>query len=532
MAVQAVSEHIYATLVPGITNVTDRARCYTFYPWFVWAFDQESRSRNVNEFTRLLRRAECLHTLIGIAHELDRSDEWSHGGQLVGRDTLVDVAKTVLSGHATRLSRYAGLEADLADRYFKHRLGGLGQYYLGPLKKDLEVLAGDSKQGINYTAEWGVALAQLYDKKVDRKAFFQVLRDDRIDIAVLRSLTAFCPCRLRKNDQERLRLLDLLFCRGEGDLKQDFGQERRKTLLLLLDYAERVRGKALILTPESVIDAAYTRYLPDGTAWVVAPLLADIQREWGIYSRHELLAIAVQGLFWAALAALADDGGFVTDITAYAKWFEAQFSASVARLFGKSSFATAVDQYKTTYLQPMSDIQRPDHEVSLAQAAWDAQWQSNYDVVVDRCIRLLVCLVARGYEPAHYGKLDFPEHFLTTYEINLVSLERFATSEWAAMNASEWLRWLAVNWGIRVHFRVALRKLRHQMQDSFRIVPLEEGLRVREAPQMRWSSPRLWQALRFLCDLGLLDYTQRDEKSGYVLNDLGKEFLEAELGRA
>ena len=128
LAVQAVSEHLYTGLLPGLTNNTDRARCYLFYPWFVWAFDQRSKKKNAEEMIRVFRKAECLHTLIGIVHELDEGDEWAHGGELVGRDTLVAVANRIVGGETIRLSKYAKLEPADEDRYFKHKLGGLGRY--------------------------------------------------------------------------------------------------------------------------------------------------------------------------------------------------------------------------------------------------------------------------------------------------------------------------------------------------------------------------------------------------------------------
>src|SRR5213078_186750 len=87
LAVQAVSEHLDTGLLPGLTNVTGRARGFGFYPWFVWAFDKRSKKKNAEELVRLFRKAECLHTLIGIVHELDEGDEWAHVGGLVGRDT-------------------------------------------------------------------------------------------------------------------------------------------------------------------------------------------------------------------------------------------------------------------------------------------------------------------------------------------------------------------------------------------------------------------------------------------------------------
>ncbi|MFU7556908.1 hypothetical protein, partial [Pseudomonas paraeruginosa] len=40
LGTQASCVMIYGQLLPGITNVTDRARYYSFYPWLVWSYDQ------------------------------------------------------------------------------------------------------------------------------------------------------------------------------------------------------------------------------------------------------------------------------------------------------------------------------------------------------------------------------------------------------------------------------------------------------------------------------------------------------------
>src|ERR1039457_2867848 len=37
---QAPCVLIYSQLLPGITNVTDRARYYSFYPWVTWSLDK------------------------------------------------------------------------------------------------------------------------------------------------------------------------------------------------------------------------------------------------------------------------------------------------------------------------------------------------------------------------------------------------------------------------------------------------------------------------------------------------------------
>lgn len=66
LGVQAPCIALYGQLLPGITNVTDRARYYSFHPWVVWAFELRYPDHSVEEFRRVLRRAECLFALVAM----------------------------------------------------------------------------------------------------------------------------------------------------------------------------------------------------------------------------------------------------------------------------------------------------------------------------------------------------------------------------------------------------------------------------------------------------------------------------------
>jgi len=471
-----------------------------------------------------------MHTLIGIVHELDEGDEWTHGGGLVGRDALVAVAKRIVDGESVHLSDYSKLEPADANRYFQHKLGGLGQYYLGPLK-DLMALDGNAREGLKYTAEWGVALAMAHDEGVDAKAFFDAVDSDRVDAKIVRNLSAFCPCHLRTNTTERDALVTLLFCRGEGNLRLETGEERRKTLTLLLDHALALQEIANHHpTRTEFLNSCYTGFLPDSKAWSIPSGLTDIRTGWGIYKRHELLSIAVQGLFWAGLTALLDEGGYVQDSRAYATWFGQRFRGVLEPSFSSSAFADEVNASWRS-LPNHSNWQSAEHEVNLGDALLVAQSQKNVDQVVALSVRLLLSLIARGIDLSPYGTLVVADRFFETYEINLFALQKCAADAWKSMNGLQWLEWLAASWTIRVHFRVALRKLRYQTQDTFRIVPLDEGYRVREAPRAQWSSPRLDQGLRFLYDIGALDLREDLDERPYVLSPFGAQLLENELGR-
>ena len=62
LGIQQTPIRIFSTLLPGLTVVTDRVACYTFYPWLVWAFLQEKSMLGI-VFVSSLRRADCLFTL-------------------------------------------------------------------------------------------------------------------------------------------------------------------------------------------------------------------------------------------------------------------------------------------------------------------------------------------------------------------------------------------------------------------------------------------------------------------------------------
>lgn len=492
-------------------------------------FDERVPKKNLNELVRLFRRAECLHTLIGIYHELEEGESAPHGQSLVGRQKLVAVATDVFNGKTIRLSDYADVDADSEHRYFKNELGGLGQYYFGPLK-DLYVLDGDGSSGLKYTAEWGKRLAELHDDGVDSDLFFDAVRANRVDADTLIALRAFCPCQLRKNKGERDALVELMFCRGEGDFRQDRGAARRDTLLLLLEFAARLDDTEYGVDLQSFLESCYSGVLPGGKAWRPSPQLGPTLDAWAIYQKHELLSVAVQGLFWAGLQALLDEErAYSASPASYAQWFATRFESSLAR--NERAFVLPAIVAKRAAILPHHDKSDADgHELTLAGTLMTARKEKDLEAGVKAAVDILLALLARGRSEPEYGNASVTPRFFQTYEINLESLQQLAAGAWSQLTGREWLQQLGAYWGLRVHFRVALRKLRYQTQDSFRIVPLDDGLHVREAPPPQWSAPRLAQALTFLSDLGALDLEASEESEYYVLTSFGRSLLESNLG--
>ena len=235
LGVQAPCIHIYGQLMPGITNVTNRARYFSFYPWLLWKYDQLGRERTYTEVSKWIRRADILFTMIGVRHRRSfaNDDPVKHDAALIGVDTLVPIVAD-LGGHDTvRLSVHATTEKGSA-RYFMNPLGGLGQYYLGNLA-ELGIM-GRNGTIPGYTPLLGTAIAEAFDAGVDGRRFIDVLDGDVVTAAQLDELAEFCPCQLPLAKDDLGFIVDLLIhqlglgIQGTGDALEHPGPSEEEQI--------------------------------------------------------------------------------------------------------------------------------------------------------------------------------------------------------------------------------------------------------------------------------------------------------------
>jgi hypothetical protein len=81
---------------------------------------------------------------------------------------------------------------------------------------------------------------------------------------------------------------------------------------------------------------------------------------------------------------------------------------------------------------------------------------------------------------------------------------------------------------LETHLRVALRKLRGNGLNTFKLQPTENGLRVTDdIPPPVYTAPRFRQGLRMLIDLGAVVPTAEEQ---YELTELGHKLLGETVG--
>src|ERR1039457_4088695 len=85
---------------------------------------------------------------------------------------IAEAASKIRDGRSVRLSDFACREGKM--RYFKNKLGGLGQYYLGVFR-GLKMMTGDLQTGVKNIREVGGAIAETVDRFVNRDLFFTTI---------------------------------------------------------------------------------------------------------------------------------------------------------------------------------------------------------------------------------------------------------------------------------------------------------------------------------------------------------------------
>jgi len=449
-----------------------------------------------------------------------------HDSRLVGSQTLRPALASLKSGDRLDLSKYTALGDDNPHRYFKNRLGGLGQYYIGTL--DSVGLMGRGGGGVGYTEPKGREMAEAFDSAVDRDAFVEAAQSDVVSVDQLDKLSAFCPCKLVSSVLELEMLLDFFFDRkGEHG---DVGLQRKHSLGLLLDLVrcleEGTNGGGVSFDDGLFRACVYTASLPAGEDWDLPPKLRRTLDGWAVYQRNELLSVAMQSIFWVALRALEDSVTHPSTVEDFVRWFgSTKWVEGAVSELQVNTFDEALAQ-KRSELPDISAWNSPEHEISMAREVQglyrrDGEHEVRVEVLKLASHIVLSLLARDDVGRAPYDPMTFSDDYFVFYPVNLKSLRVTAAGKWQGMKLADWYGWLAGYWGIETHLRVALRKLHHQSQDTFHVRPTDQGLQVEHLPDPTYTSPRFSTTLQILHDLGAIDRWDGGER--VHLTVLGEE---------
>ena len=531
LGTQAPCVLIYSQLLPGITNVTERARYYSFYPWLIWSFDNRYKKDNITKFIEFFRRADCLFTLISECHSRNTDgDNERHGVAMVGRVQLLPALDRLEAGELLSLSQYTA--QDSPNRYFKNPMGGLSQYYVGTLS-DLDLISSRAKPWFQYTKEHGAPLAEKVEAAIPSDQFWAAIESNSVTLKDLDLLKAFCPCRLTDSIEECKTLTDIYF-----DLQNVYAEEgaqRRRSLALIQHLVESL-PEGHDLSEELFRACSYSSTLPGRHSWAIPQILRPTLEHWSIYVRNDLLSVTCQTVLSMCLRELqpqsaADKLSFIS-VESFTEAFSRKSAVKTVSNKRKSkTFGEMVDKLRDE-APPMDAWENENHEIQLAQRMIDS-WNSreNNEVLLQLVFTVIVMLTIRD-DPNNlpYAGLAVPAEALSDYPINLASF-RQRVIRWHPMTLPEMIADL-VGWCLNTHLRVALRKLRQTGRSTFHFRPSERGLEVvgDDIPSPSNTRPRFQQAMQILRDIGVLTRDQSATNRKTTLSELGLSLMEKVCG--
>lgn len=528
LGTQAPCLLIYGQLLPGITNVTDRARYYSLYPWIVWSYDRRYPKEDAALFVEYFRRADCLLTLVAERHARQTdSDNERHGAAMVGRIQLVSALDRLKNGQTLQLSHYTS--QDSAQRYFKNQLGGLGQYYAGTLA-ELGLMDSSTRPWFRYTKEHGAPLAEAVDLAVPGDRFWSIVASDTLTPEDLDTLSPFCACSLTSSEAECEMLRSIFF-----DTTKRFGEEgveRRKSLGLIQKLVS-VLPEGHDLTEDLFRACTYSGSLPEGKPWKVPSTLHNTMTHWQVYVRNDLLSIACQTLLSLSLRKLqpqlASERRFFNSIESFATAFSAE--PEIRDAISELSVLTFGELVQSIGIQApqCSHWEQEGHEIQLGKKLLEG-WKRNEtdSPMVKNLLQVIALLAFRddaGQAP--YAALSISPDALSDYPIHLSSFRQRA-EKWREAPVADMLSDLTT-WCLNTHLRVAMRKLRQTNRSTFHLRPSERGLEVvgNDIPPPAPTTPRFRQAVQILRDIGVLERDPSKPNRQTRLSAIGAELMEA-----
>jgi hypothetical protein len=300
LGVQVVSVNLYNLLLPGITNVTDRARYYSFSPWGLHRFARSGAvKRGRADWLHWLRKIEFGYAAASVAYEISNRQFDSRATAVVGSDTarrllrdsdkagIVDIQSAALLDELGKVPK--------KDAYFKNPEGGFGQYYkvpleiLGLLAKDPEHRYPDCK----LTSYAGVPVAESIDSQTAFHQLVEFASSGNVRFSELVTLgSRLNPSAIEPGSQEE-RLLRRLFLGEDPELCQGQYPEarawRRSSILLALRF---VRNNEFLEPNAFAYEfrwACTAMALINGNPWKLPEILKPVAAVWAAYHRNDLM---------------------------------------------------------------------------------------------------------------------------------------------------------------------------------------------------------------------------------------------------
>jgi len=295
LSLQTTSEATYATLLPGISNLTNRLRYYGFYCWLLDFYFQKEKKGNSTEQYKFIRRAELM---VAIIMQSERKEVL----QITGSNFAADLINTQ-TGKVFDLAAGADKTSENDKVYWKYSSGAFGQYYYGAMRAIALVVAAANEEGdVIYSITQphprqkvsGKELADAFDKSLTpaiKDLFYNNIKRGKLNVNDIPELSQyFYIDAISANHAEWPLYVAMLLDKDDPGLEveENFTYHRRETILALINTTQENKGK---YDWYKLLLKAYKQKL-EGT---------DTMKGWYAYQFNEYYQYGCGAIFWATL---------------------------------------------------------------------------------------------------------------------------------------------------------------------------------------------------------------------------------------
>lgn len=246
LGLQVTSEATYATMLPGLSNLTNRLRYYGFYCWLIDFYFKKEKKGNQTEQYRFIRRAELLIALL-------MQKERKGITQITGSDFASNLINNATS-YTFDLAAGADKDSGNEKTYWKYPSGAFGQYYFGAMSALSLVVRYENDESdiiFNVTQPHprqkvsGKQLADAFDEGLtdDIKAlFYTCIKNGKLsnkDIPEL--INYFAIDKVNPDSTEWKLYVEMLLDKDypSKEIEEEFTFHRRNTITSLLSTANQ-----------------------------------------------------------------------------------------------------------------------------------------------------------------------------------------------------------------------------------------------------------------------------------------------------
>lgn len=480
LGLQVTSEATYATMLPGLSNLTNRLRYYGFYCWLLDFYFKKEKQGNQTEQYRFIRRAELM---IAILMQKERKG--------ITQITGSDFASNLINNSTSNtFDLAAGADKDSGNEktYWKYPSGAFGQYYFGALQAlslavryendegDIifNITQPDPKQKVS-----GKQLADAFDEGLTeeiRTLFYNCIKKGKLSQNNISKLIEyFAIDKVNPESTEWKLYFEMLLDKDypSKEIEEDFTFHRRNTITSLLSTAEKNNQEYNWYV---YLDDCYEQKFENQENTNIG---------WYCYQLNEYWQFACGLIFFGTLQYLE---------TLQREEYLPKFISDFSKLINKESKTNET----TTLENYITNIDKTEIDL-LEQIERSNTPQENAKIGFDLLFKLY-----------HNNREQLPQlkEYLSRNGIiregNMAD-GLFAITNHLQNDLKEFISFFIHKNIIYRHQMVALRKMGNGTQATNKFIIEEQMIRLIDIFPARWTSPRMNALRNLLYDLQVID---------------------------